>query len=73
MKKQKELAPLDSGKKSGFFGNDGVKAFTSSIICIIGGILVGFIVLLLLALFTPEIPISDAFNGLAIILGGPFA
>lgn len=74
MKKQKELAPLlDSDKKGGFFRGDGVKAFASSIICIIGGILVGFIVLLLLALFTPEIPITDAFTGLGIILGGPFA
>ncbi len=74
MKKQKELAPLlDSDKKVGFFGKEGVKSFTSSLICILGGILVGFLVLLLLAIFTPDIPISDAFTGLAIILGGPFA
>ena len=70
MKKTQELKPLE---KTSFFQSDGVKSFLASLICIVGGILVGFIVLLLLALFTPEIPTSDAFNGLKIILGGPFA
>lgn len=74
MKKQKELAPLlGGGKKIGFFAKDGTRSFMSSLICILLGILVGFIVLLLLAIFAPDIPISDAFSGLAIILGGPFA
>lgn len=60
-------------KKNGLLGSDGVKSFAASLICILGGILVGFLVLLILAIFTPDIPIGDAFTGLGIILGGPFA
>jgi simple sugar transport system permease protein len=45
----------------------------SSLVCIACGILLGFAVLLLLAIFTPSIPVGEAFRGLGIILGGPFA
>ena len=52
---------------------DSAKSVIASIICILGGVLVGFVVLLLLAIFTPDIPFFDAIRGLFIILGGPFA
>lgn len=49
------------------------KSIIASLICILGGVLVGFVVLFLVALFSPNVPLSDAFRGLLIILGGPFA
>ncbi|MBQ0010132.1 MAG: ABC transporter permease [Ruminococcus sp.] len=49
------------------------RSILSSLICIAGGVLVGFVILLLLAAFTESIPFFDAFTGLFIILGGPFA
>ena len=52
---------------------ESAKSIIASLICILGGVLVGFVVLFLIALFTPNIPFSDAFRGLFIILGGPFA
>ncbi len=55
------------------FKTDGFKSIVASIICILGGILVGAIVLVLLAAFSEDIPLYDAFSGLLIILGGPFA
>ena len=55
------------------FRKDGTRSFVSSILCILGGVVIGFFVLVLLAAFTKDIPFSDAFRGLAIILGGPFA
>ena len=70
--KNNNKAPL-LAEKTPFFQKDSVKSILASLICIAGGILIGFIVLLLLAVFTPDIPLSDAFKGLSIILGGPFA
>lgn len=49
------------------------KSVLSSLICIVAGILVGFIILLLLALFSKDIKVGEAFRGLFILLGGPFA
>ena len=60
-------------KLKSFFASNGAKSVLSSLLCIIAGILVGFIVLLILALTSDSIPISDAFKGLGIILAGPFA
>ncbi len=68
--KHNRTLPLSAGNDA---RRESGRAVLASLLCIAGGILVGFIVLLLLALFTPDIPISDAFTGLAIILGGPFA
>lgn len=51
----------------------GAKAVISSLLCIVAGIFVGWLVLLILALTSDKIPTSDAFRGLAIILAGPFA
>ncbi len=59
---------IEAGPRRGRYG-----PFVSSLICIGFGIAVGFIVLLLMALFTPDIPVGEAFRGLLIILGGPFA
>ncbi|MCQ2427593.1 MAG: ABC transporter permease [Clostridia bacterium] len=50
-----------------------MEGFISALICIVCGILVGFVILLLLAAFTPSIPVGEALSGLGIILGGPFA
>lgn len=60
-------------KLKSFFASNGAKSVLSSLLCIIAGILVGFIVLLILALTSDSIPLSDAFKGLGIILAGPFA
>ena len=53
--------------------SEGAKSVIASLICIIAGILVGWVVLLILALTSEKIPIFDAFKGLGIILAGPFA
>lgn len=63
----------DSKKSISLTSRPGFRSIVASLLCILGGILVGFIVLLILALLDPEINISDAFKGLAIVLGGPFS
>ena len=60
-------------KLKSFFASASAKSVISSLLCIIAGILVGFIVLVILALTSEDIPLSDAFEGLGIILAGPFA
>ncbi len=60
-------------KLNKMFKSDSFKSIVSSVICILGGVLVGAIVLILLAAFSNDIPLYDAFYGLTIILGGPFA
>ena len=50
-----------------------LKSIISSLLCILGGMLVGFLVLVVIALASKDIPLSDAFKGLRIILSGPFA
>ncbi len=52
---------------------EGTKSVISSLLCIVAGIFVGWIVLLILALTSDKIPLSNAFRGLSIILAGPFA
>ena len=71
--KKNDFLLKTSAALKGMTGTPAFKSFLSSVVCIAAGILVGFIVLLLVASFTEEIPISDAFRGLGIILGGPFA
>ena len=51
----------------------GMKSVISSILCIIAGILVGFLVMILLSFFIERTSIGNAFSGLFIILGGPFS
>ena len=59
-------------KKESFFKGAAFKQIISSLLCILGGVLVGFIVLLLMAAFTENISLAEAFKGIRIILGGPF-
>ncbi len=54
------------------FASKSTKSIIASLICILGGFLVGALVLILLAAFTNDIPISEAFRGLYYIIGGPF-
>lgn len=54
-------------------GSASVRSVIASLICILGGMAVGFIVLLIMSLTNEDIPVGDAFTGLGIILGGPFA
>ncbi|MBQ6550778.1 MAG: ABC transporter permease [Lachnospiraceae bacterium] len=60
-----------------FFRNlrnkEGFKSVISSILCILAGILVGFIVMVILALTNENLRVGDAFYGLSILLGGPFS
>ena len=60
-------------KFNNFLKKDGTKSVAASLLCILGGMLVGFVVLLILSITSSDIDISEAFSGLAIILGGPFA
>jgi len=60
-------------KLKAFLSSEGAKSAISSLLCIIAGIFVGWVVLLILALTSDKIPTSDAFRGLGIILAGPFA
>ncbi|MBQ9828264.1 MAG: ABC transporter permease [Lachnospiraceae bacterium] len=53
--------------------NAGFQSFVASLVCILGGLLVGAIVLVLLAAFNNDIPISEAFRGIGIVLAGPFS
>ncbi len=60
-------------KIKAFLAKDGTKSVLSSLLCIVAGIFVGWLVLLILALVSDKIPVSHAFKGLGIILAGPFA
>lgn len=60
-------------KSKTVLASEGMKSVISSLLCIFAGILVGFIVLLILAFTSDKIPVSDAFEGISIILAGPFA
>lgn len=51
----------------------GFQSVVSCILCIICGLIVGFLVMLLLSLISDKFTVSDAFLGLKILLGGPFS
>lgn len=53
--------------------SEGLKSLSASLLCIFGGIFVGFVVLLLLSVFNPRIGFAEAVRGILIILGGPFS
>ena len=55
------------GRKEGF------RSVLASVLCILAGLLVGFVVMLILSLTSDRLNISDAFYGLTILLGGPFS
>ena len=52
---------------------EGTRSVIASLICILGGLLVGFIVLVLLAAFAEDIPFREALAGIVTVLGGPFS
>ena len=60
-------------RKKGFMQKEGVRSVIASLICILGGVLVGFIVLAILAAVNSKIPFSQAFVGIFTVLSGPFS
>lgn len=64
---------LQESKFSLFMKKDGTKSVISSLVCIVAGILVGFIVMLIISAIAKDISINNAFQGLGIIILGPFA
>lgn len=69
------FCPVDDNepKLLTLYKKDSTKSVLASLICIFTGILIGFIVMLVLALTTKDIPLSDAFRGLVTLIGGPFS
>ena len=59
-------------KKKGISGGSASRQIVSSLLCILGGVLIGFIALILMAAFTENISFAEAFKGIRIIMGGPF-
>lgn len=60
-------------KCAAFVRKDGVRSVIASLISILGGIAVGFIVLLLLAAFDSDVTFSQALKGILIVIKGPFS
>ena len=56
-----------------FFRKPAVQSIVSSLICILGGLVVGFLVLLFMAIFSKDISVGEAFKGIFIVLSGPAA
>lgn len=72
----KSLFTIQNGqepKMLTFYKKPGTKSIISSVLCILAGVVVGFIVMLIIAAASPDISAADAFRGLGIILGGPFS
>ena len=55
-----------------FYRKKSTKSFMASLLCILFGIFVGFVVMLILSFTMEGLSVGDAFHGLAIILLGPF-
>ncbi len=62
-----------SGGLGAFFASEGFRSVVSSLICILAGILLGFVVMLIIAAVDERVTVADAFSGLGIILCGPFS
>ncbi|MBQ7475527.1 MAG: ABC transporter permease [Clostridia bacterium] len=60
-------------EKKGLLASEGIRSVIASLICILGGLVVGFVVLVLLAAFNENISFSEAFTGILTVLGGPFS
>lgn len=56
-----------------FYKKEGTKSIIASLIAIVAGILVGFVLMLIIAASSPDVSIRHAFRGLLTILGGPFS
>ena len=59
--------------KAGVLKNASARSILAALICILGGLIVGFLVLLLLTVFAEDISVVEAFSGIVIVLGGPFS
>ena len=55
-----------------FYKRPGTKSIIASLVSIIAGLIVGFIFMIIIALVSEDIEIYDAFEGLTILLAGPF-
>ena len=71
--KTKSAIKQTPGKVKALMATSSMHSILASLVCIAAGILVGWIVLVILALTSDKIPLGDAFTGLSIILAGPFA
>ena len=60
-------------EKKSFLEKESTRQIVASLLCILGGIVVGFLVLVLLSVFTKNISFGEAVRGILIILGGPFS
>ena len=72
----KSLFVSVDGKEPGFvtlYKKDGTKSVLASLICILAGILVGFVIMIIVAASVKDIPFPHAFKGLGIIFGGAFS
>lgn len=56
-----------------FAKKEGTKSVTSSLVCILAGVLVGFVFMMIMSFFSDDINVGDAFFGLGIMLSGPFS
>ena len=59
--------------KTPFLQKQGVRSVIASLICILGGLVVGLIVLVVLAVFNENIPVGEAFRGVLKLISGPFS
>ena len=66
-------ASASSNEKTSFWKKSGVTSVIASLICILGGLVVGFIVLLIISLFNSDMSVGDSFKGILTVLGGPFS
>ena len=52
-----------NSQKAGFLENAAVRSVLAALICILGGLVVGLIVLVLLTAFAEDISVAEAFSG----------
>lgn len=55
-----------------FYKRPGTKSIIASLVSILAGLVVGFIFMVIIALASEDIELYDAFDGLGILLAGPF-
>ena len=55
------------------YKKESTKSVFASLICIFTGIFIGFLIMLILALTSDDIPFRDAIKGLFKLMGGPFS
>ena len=60
-------------EKTPFFKKPGVSSVIASLVSILGGLAVGFLVLLLISIFNKDMSVSDSLKGIVTVLGGPFS